>query len=179
MRRAVGTLLAAAALTLIGVVGWDFLKLDRKLPPLAAPDKRATSILVEKQERRLTLFREGQAIKPYHVALGTNPMGPKQREGDSRTPEGNYTIDGKNGRSRFHLALHVSYPSAEDRERAARQGLSAGSDIMIHGMQNGLGWLGHWHLVRDWTDGCIAVTNAEIEDIWDLVDVGTAIQIRP
>jgi murein L,D-transpeptidase YafK len=179
MRRTVVVLFSIVTLILVGLVGWDFLKLGSQPPPLVARDSRATSILVEKQERRLTLFRDQQTIKTYRVSLGGNPVGPKQREGDSRTPEGNYTIDSKNPRSRFHLALHVSYPDAADRDRATQNGVPAGSDIMIHGIRNGLGWLGGLHLFRDWTDGCVAVTDAEIEEIWALVDTGTSVRISP
>jgi murein L,D-transpeptidase YafK len=105
--------------------------------------------------------------------------GYKQREGDGRTPEGRYAIDFKNPRSRFHLALRISYPDASDRDSARRRGVPPGGDIMIHGLPNGLGWLGKYHLWRDWTDGCIAVTNGQIEEIWASVDVGTPVEIRP
>lgn len=179
MRRMVVAIAAVFALILMTLVAWDFFKPARQIPQLASADSRATSILMEKQARRLTLLQDGKIIKTYRAALGGNPTGPKQREGDSRTPEGNYTIDSKNSRSRFHLALHISYPDAEDRTRAAQRGESPGSDIMIHGLPNGLGWLGDLHLYRDWTDGCIAVTDAEIEEIWALVGTGTPIQIRP
>jgi murein L,D-transpeptidase YafK len=109
----------------------------------------------------------------YHVALCHAPIGR-----DGHTPEGRYVIDSKNPRSHSHLALHVSYPDASDRTRALRLGASAGGDIMIHGLHNGLGWLGSVHHVIDWTDGCIAVT-IQRSTIWSLVEVGTPIEIKP
>jgi len=167
------------AILLVALAAWDFAKLGRQIPPLAAQDDRATSILIEKQARRLTLLRNDAVVKTYDIALGGHPTGHKQQEGDRRTPEGTYAIDFKNQRSRFHLALRISYPSAADRERARSQGVAPGSDIMIHGVRNGLGWLGELHRHFDWTDGCAAVTNTEIEEIWARVDVGTPVTIRP
>jgi murein L,D-transpeptidase YafK len=179
MRRLLASFAAALALVLVVLIVWDRTRPARYTPELATAADRATSILMEKQARRLTLFRGDQAIKSYRVALGGNPLGTKEHEGDSRTPEGDYTIDSKNPRSHFHLALHISYPDAEDRAHAAAHDVSPGGDIMIHGLPNGLGWLGSLLLRRDWTDGCIAVTDAEIEEIWTLVDTGTPIRIEP
>lgn len=179
MRRVAVAMLALVVVGLGALTVWDFVKSGKRLPPLAAPGHRATLILVEKAAHRLTLFNDGHVIKTFRVALGHHPTGPKQREGDSRTPEGEYTIDSRNGRSHFHLALHISYPSAADRARAARQGVAPGSDIMIHGLPNGLGWLGGLHRSLDWTDGCVAVTNQEMEEIWALVGTGTPVKIEP
>jgi murein L,D-transpeptidase YafK len=179
MRRTFGAIAGAVVLAALALVGWDFIVPVRHVPQLASADDRATSIVVEKQSRLLTLFHDGNAIKSFRVSLGRDPIGAKEREGDSRTPEGNYVIDNKNQRSHFHLALHISYPDAEDRARAAQRDVPPGSDIMIHGLPNGLGWLGRLHLLRDWTDGCVAVTDLEIEQIWALVDTGTPVQIRP
>jgi murein L,D-transpeptidase YafK len=148
-------------------------------PPLLPEGKRATLVLVEKAERRLSLYRDNQLIETYTVALGGNPVGAKERQGDSRTPEGRYTIDLRNDASRFHLSLRISYPDDADRARAAAAGVSPGGDIFVHGLPNGYGWLEAAHRARDWTDGCIAVTNAEIEEIWSLVAIGTPIEIRP
>jgi murein L,D-transpeptidase YafK len=178
-RRVVLSLVVLIGAGLLSVVGWDFLQLGRRAPELAPADARATAIVVEKSARRLTLLRNGEVMKTYDVALGRAPTGHKQQEGDGRTPEGVYAIDFKNARSRFHLALRISYPNAQDRERAQRRGVSPGSDIMIHGLPNGLGWLAGLHLWRDWTDGCIAVTDRQIDEIWPLVDVGTTVEIRP
>lgn len=179
MLRRVVVVALCLATALGAYIAWDFIKLGRKPPAMAASEQRANLIRVDKQARQMTLLRDGQPIKSYQIALGGNPVGPKQREGDSRTPEGRYFIDSKNARSRFHLALHVSYPSAEDKARAAQDGVPPGSDIMIHGLPNGLSIVGRWHLKRDWTDGCVAVTNREMEEIWALVDTGTSVEINP
>jgi murein L,D-transpeptidase YafK len=136
-------------------------------------------IVVEKSARRLSLFQNSNQIKIYRVALGRNPLGAKQEEGDMKTPEGIYKIDGRNPQSSFHLALHISYPSDEDNKRAAARGVSAGFDIMIHGIQNGHGWIGAFHRWNDWTAGCIAVTDEEIEELWRVTPDGTTIEIRP
>jgi len=136
-------------------------------------------IMVEKSARRLSIFANGKKLKSYPVALGRNPVGPKEEEGDMKTPEGIYKIDDRNPRSSFHLALHVSYPSDEDKARAAERGVPAGSEIMIHGIRNGLGWIGAFHRMHDWTIGCIAVTDEEIEELWRVIPNGTPIEIRP
>ena len=178
-RRAVVWLGACVAAAAIAVVAWDFLKPGRVVPALAAPHERATTVVIEKSQRRISLERNGAILKSYEMSLGSSPIGHKQQEGDGRTPEGAYAIDFKHPRSRFHLALRISYPNGNDSAQASRRGMSAGSDIMIHGLRNGLGWLGALHLYRDWTDGCIAVTNTQIEEIWAMVDVGTRVEIRP
>jgi murein L,D-transpeptidase YafK len=171
--------IALAAGGALSIVAWDVLKPDRRPPQLAATDARATAIVVEKQARRLTLRRGDKILAIYQASLGSAPIGHKEREGDGRTPEGLYSIDFKHPRSRFHLALRISYPNGADRSSARRRGVAPGGDIMIHGLPNGLGWLGSFHLARDWTDGCIAVTNGQIEEIWALVDVGTPVEIKP
>ncbi len=140
---------------------------------------KADKILIEKNDRRLTLFSKGKVLKTYPIALGGNPSGPKERQGDNKTPEGNYTIDSRNRNSRFHLALHISYPNEKDKKRARELGVSPGGDIMIHGIKNGLSWVGEMHTEIDWTQGCIAVTDEEIEEIEKLVPNGTAVEIRP
>jgi murein L,D-transpeptidase YafK len=136
-------------------------------------------IVVEKSERKLSVFANGKKLKTYYVALGQNPIGAKQEEGDMKTPEGIYKIDSRNPQSYFHLALHVSYPSDEDKARAAARGVPAGFDIMIHGIQNGLGWIGAFHRMHDWTAGCIALTDEEIEELWRVTPDGTTVEIRP
>jgi murein L,D-transpeptidase YafK len=136
-------------------------------------------ILVEKSAKRLSIFRDGNQIKRYQIALGRNPVGAKQEEGDVKTPEGIYKIDSRNPRSSFHLALHISYPSDEDNQRAAARGVSAGFDIMVHGIQNGRGWIGAFHRWKNWTAGCIALTDEEIEELWRVTPDGTTIEIRP
>lgn len=139
----------------------------------------ADRIVVEKSARRLTLFQNGRVLKNYPVALGHAPIGAKQYEGDQRTPEGIYKIDFHKPDSDYHLALHISYPEQRDVDRAAVEGLSAGSDIMIHGLPNGRGWIGRFHRRKDWTAGCIAVANFEIEEIYRVVPDGTPIELRP
>jgi murein L,D-transpeptidase YafK len=152
-------------------------------PSLARPPSPDTALAdrieVFKAERRLVLLRDGQALKTYRVALGADPVGPKRQEGDHRTPEGRYTIDFHKPDSTFHLALHISYPNEEDRRRAARRGISPGGSIMIHGLPNGLAGFGRVHASRDWTDGCIAVTDGEIDEIARAVPDGTVIVIYP
>ena len=139
----------------------------------------ADRVLVEKAARRLTLLRTGTPLKTYRVALGRAPVGPKEQEGDQRTPEGIYLIDFHKEESDFHRALHVSYPAQRDIDQAGARGVPAGCDIIIHGIRNGLGWIGAFHRRTDWTAGCIAVTDVEIEEIWRAVPDGTAIEIRP
>jgi murein L,D-transpeptidase YafK len=145
------------------------------LPREAVADR----VVVEKAARRLTLFRNGRPLKTYSVALGRAPSGPKEYEGDQRTPEGIYTIDFHKPDSDYHLALHISYPDQHDIDRAAAQGLSAGSDIMIHGLPNGRGWIGRFHHRSDWTAGCIAVADFEIAEIYRSVPDGTPVELRP
>lgn len=142
-------------------------------------DAIADRVLVEKSARRLTLIRNGNALKTYRVALGRAPIGPKEYEGDQRTPQGIYSIDFHKPDSDYHLALHISYPEPRDIDRASAQGLSAGSDIMIHGLPNGRGWIGRFHRRSDWTAGCVAVADFEIEEIYRAVPDGTLIELRP
>jgi murein L,D-transpeptidase YafK len=158
----------------IGVLAAAYLNLH-PLPPDAVADR----VLVEKSARRLTLLRGKTGLKTYRVALGRAPIGAKEYEGDQRTPEGIYAIDFHKSDSDYHLALHISYPEQHDIDRAAAEGLSAGSDIMIHGLPNGRGWLGAFHRRSDWTAGCIAVTDFEIEEIFRAVADGTPVEIRP
>jgi tetratricopeptide (TPR) repeat protein len=136
-------------------------------------------ILIEKSARRLMLISQGEVLKTYKIALGGNPIGPKERQGDNKTPEGTYVIDARNRDSRFFLSLHISYPNERDKNRAKELGVSPGGDIMIHGIKNGLSWVGDAHSVVDWTKGCIAVTNEEIEEIAKLAPNGTIVEIRP
>jgi murein L,D-transpeptidase YafK len=145
----------------------------------AANIPQADKIIVVKSTRTMTLLSGEKILKTYKVALGTVPVGPKHIEGDHKTPEGSYIIDAKNPQSQFHLSLHISYPSAADRQRAAKLGARPGGAIMIHGLARPFAYLGPLHRQTDWTDGCIAVTNAEIEEIWKWVAVGTKVEIKP
>jgi murein L,D-transpeptidase YafK len=140
---------------------------------------RIDRIVVQKSKHRLVVFRDGKEIRTYQIALGGNPIGPKEREGDMKTPEGVYSIDFRNPHSDYHLALHVSYPQPGDVKRAEALGTSAGGDIMIHGLPNGRGWIGKLHRQKDWTAGCIALTDAEIDELWRITPDGTPIEIRP
>jgi murein L,D-transpeptidase YafK len=144
----------------------------------AAPGK-ADSVLILKKDHLLELLSNGQVIRAYKVALGQGGLAPKERQGDGRTPEGRYVIDNRNQASEYHLSLHISYPNADDRKRAARLGVAPGGDIMIHGLPNGKGYVGAAHRLFDWTLGCVAVTDEEIEEIWKLVPIGTPVEIRP
>jgi murein L,D-transpeptidase YafK len=147
-------------------------------PPLPA-HQRVDSILILKRDHVLELLTDGKVIRSYPVALGRGGLAPKEREGDERTPEGHYVIDSRNSTSRFYEALHISYPDAGDRERAAKLGVSPGGAIMIHGLPDGLGWLGAAHRLYDWTSGCVAVTDTQMDEIWRVVPVGTPVEIRP
>ncbi|MEZ5560349.1 MAG: L,D-transpeptidase family protein [Pseudomonadales bacterium] len=136
-------------------------------------------VIIDKTKRTLMLLNGSETVRSYRVALGGEPSGPKRREGDQRTPEGTYTIDARNPESDFFLSLRISYPNEQDQARARAAGYKPGGQIMIHGLPNGLGWMGSRYMGRDWTDGCIAVTNSEMLEIWRLVDVGTPVEIRP
>lgn len=139
---------------------------------------KANRIVVSKSGRLLSLYKDDKLLKTYRISLGRNPSGHKQQEGDKRTPEGIYHIDTRNEKSNFHRALHVSYPDPRDLAAAKSRGVSPGGDIMVHGIRNGLGWIGKLQRVMDWTAGCIAVTNPEIEEIWAAVPDGTPIEIK-
>lgn len=153
--------------------------LARPVLPQLPKDVQADRVLIEKSARRLTLYAAGQVLAVYPVSLGRGGAGPKTREGDRLTPEGVYKISGRNPQSAYHLSLRISYPDEADKKRAAAAGVNPGSDIMIHGIRNGLGWLGTLHRYADWTQGCIALTNPEIAQLWRAVPDGTVVDIRP
>ncbi len=137
------------------------------------------AVVVFKAERKLQLLQNSKVVREYRISLGGNPVGHKEREGDQKTPEGIYVLDYKKSNSSFFRAIHVSYPNDVDRAKAEAGGYSPGGLIMIHGQKNGFGWLG-WIAQRfDWTDGCIGLRNEEMSEVWDLVNVGTPIDIRP
>ena len=171
-------LITAAATVLLAAgaaLAWANLPDSPPLPAGAVADR----VVVDKGERTLTLVRGGRVLKTYRVSLGGQPVGHKRREGDERTPEGVYRLDYRKDDSSAHRALHISYPDSADQARARAAGEDPGGLIMIHGLWNGLGWLGRLHRLRDWTDGCVAVTNREMDEIWRAVPVGTPIEIRP
>jgi murein L,D-transpeptidase YafK len=140
--------------------------------------KKVDKIVVVKSAHTMTLYSANSPLKVYKVALGRGAGDAKEHRGDHETPEGNYLIDAKNAHSRFHLALHVSYPNAEDKARAKSLGQPAGGDIMIHAVEPKFAWLGGLQHDVDWTDGCIAVTDKEMDESWKVVPVGTPIEIR-
>ena len=152
---------------------------DSAAASLFDPRIRVDSIRVEKAAHRLSLFQRGRVTRSYLIALGQQPVGDKVRRGDMRTPEGRFTIEARNPQSKYHRALRISYPDAAHRERARKLGVSPGGDIMIHGLPPRQAWVGPAHRDFDWTEGCIALTNEEIEELWSAVPVGTPIHILP
>lgn len=136
-------------------------------------------LVVHKDERRLYLMSNDQVVRSYRISLGKTPEGHKLYEGDSRTPEGSYTIDFRNPYSDYYKSIRISYPNAKDRRLAESWGLRPGGNIMIHGLPNDVGDMAFAYQGLDWTDGCIAVTNEAMDEIWQLVDVGTPIRILP
>ncbi len=161
------------AFAILGLSLWHLLA-PRPLPPLEGTVDR---VLVDKSDRRLSLIQDGRVVRVYAVSLGFSPEGDKSREGDGRTPEGVFRIDRRNDRSRFHLSVGIDYPQPDDRARAAEGGYSPGGDIFIHGQPDGIE--GRTRLLHDWTDGCIAVTNANMDEIWRVVPLGTEVEIVP
>lgn len=148
-------------------------------PVQAAVRQQADKVLVLKSQRLMLLLKDGEILKSYRVALGRRPVGHKHHQGDGRTPEGTYVVDRRNGHSRYHRSLHISYPNAADVAYAGKHGTDPGKDIMIHGLPNGYEDLAEVHTSRNWTKGCIAVSNGEIDEIWRLVPDGTPIVIKP
>lgn len=148
---------------------------DKNLPPNTKIDK----LVVYKSKRELIAYSNGQAIKTYTIALGKQPVGDKQFQGDNKTPEGNYTINDKNPYSGYYKNLGVSYPNAADRREAAKFGNPVGGDIKIHGLPNKMPFIGRCHRLMDWTAGCMAVTNTEMEELYQAVQIGTPIEILP
>jgi murein L,D-transpeptidase YafK len=148
------------------------------MPPAPRARPMVDSIVVEKKAHRLSLFYAGRRVRQYQVALG-KPVGDKVSIGDRRTPEGRFWIDYRNPASQFYLALHISYPDSAHMVRALARGIAPGGDIMIHGLPNGKRSIGALHRSTDWTNGCVALTDEEIEEIFEAVDVGTPVEIRP
>lgn len=175
LRRVFGVVVVLAL-----IFGWSVG--DFAASPVYIPDlPEADSVLVDKTARRLYLIKEGVPYRSYKASFGANPRGHKEQEGDQRTPEGHYLLDWRNPESRFYKSIHVSYPNEEDRRRAAALGVDPGGLIMIHGMPNWnvSGWADWFFEGRNWTNGCIAVKNAEMDEIWQAVRPDTPIEIRP
>jgi len=143
------------------------------------PGTAVDRVVVYKHRRRLVLLSDGKELRSYKIALGGEPSGPKMRQGDHRTPEGLYVLDSRNANSHFYKAFHISYPSSKDIAAARKLGVSPGGDIMLHGLPKEYAFVGKAHTLHDWTDGCIAVSNDEMDEIWKLVRVGTPIDIKP
>lgn len=127
----------------------------------------------------MNLIKNGEVVKIYKIAMGANPRGHKQFEGDEKTPEGEYILDWKNEKSIAHLSLHISYPNESDKANAKAQNKLPGGMIMIHGIRNGLGFIGKLHRIFNWTNGCVAVTNFEIKEIYHATPVNCPITIHP
>src|SRR5262249_39609959 len=136
-------------------------------------------IVVYKSERKMVLLEQHKEVKSYRISLGEQPVGAKEKEGDHRTPEGSYVLDSRNDHSRFYKAYHISYPAPSDVPRAKKLGARPGGAVMLHGLGKEFAWMGKAHTTYDWTDGCIAVTNEEIDEIWQMVPTGTPIEIKP
>jgi murein L,D-transpeptidase YafK len=151
----------------------------RSIMPTTASFPVADRVLVRKSERRLYLMRDDEVLRAYRVALGLNPAGHKERSGDFRTPEGRYLLTRRNSRSDFFLSIQVSYPSQQDAARARRNGWDPGGSIMIHGLPNDPRHPPEYYATRDWTDGCIAVTNADMVEIWMMTGDNIPIEIEP
>jgi murein L,D-transpeptidase YafK len=157
-----------------GVSAWNLWP-DTPLPP----GTKADLVVVHKAARRLELYRGNELLKAYQVSLGRHPIGSKTQQGDGRTPQGDYRLDYRNPTSSFHKSLHISYPERADIASAQSRNVDPGGLVMVHGMRNGFGWIGRLHRAIDWTDGCVAVTNNEIDEIWDVVPDGTKILLDP
>ncbi|MEI7669787.1 MAG: L,D-transpeptidase family protein [Pseudomonadota bacterium] len=151
------------------------------IPATSNAEEIATKIVVYKSEHKMELLdKNKKLLKTYKISLGGNPKGAKTQQGDQKTPEGIYSISGRNENSHFYKSLRISYPNEYDIEQARERGVSPGGDVMIHGLPKGIGWVGSMHRLYDtWTAGCIAVTNDEIDEIWKLVTSGTIIAIKP
>ncbi|MGO1463666.1 MAG: L,D-transpeptidase family protein [Oleiphilaceae bacterium] len=157
-------------------------KADTRMPVIEhSPGESlvVSKVLVSKKKRRLDLMNGEEIVRSYRISLGDNPEGHKLYEGDERTPEGEYTLDWRNSGSSFYKSIHISYPSAKDREMAESWGLNPGGSIMIHGLPNGEEDMAFAYTGLDWTNGCIAVNNQEMDEIWQLVNDGTPIRITP
>lgn len=150
-----------------------------RIPAIKSNSAKIDSILIKKADRQMFLLKDGNIIHQYKIALGNNPVGPKRCEGDGKTPEGNYIINSVNPYSSYHLSLRLNYPNQEDKLQAMELGCPPGGDIMIHGQPNRVPFFGKFQSLIDWTQGCIAVDNSEIREIWQLVGLRTPVTIEP
>ncbi len=139
---------------------------------------KADKVIVDKKQSKLFLIKNEEIIKEYHVVFGGNSKGHKKQEGDERTPEGNYILDYKKADSSFYKAIHISYPNEEDKINAKQSGVNPGGLIMIHGQKNYFGFLSYITQMFNWTNGCIAVNNSDMDEIWDAIEKNTPIEIQ-
>lgn len=166
--RPLRTILACLALAVLPIV------------PVAASDfPKADFVVVEKGSRKLHLLRDGEVLRTFRIALGIVPVGDKQEEGDFRTPEGRYVLDMRNPNSEYFLSIRVSYPNSEDIREARARGVDPGGAIMIHGQPNNPTRSETYYRTQDWTNGCVAVSNSDMIDIWLMTGENTPIEIRP
>jgi murein L,D-transpeptidase YafK len=178
MRRLFRLLAYLALIAVLGLVTASlFIPPERVTLPPPPLTGQIDRIVVEKAARRMQLIQDGKAVRTYTVALGFAPTGDKLRQGDGRTPEGEFTINRRNDQSAFHLSIGIDYPQEDDLVRARAGGYSPGGDIFIHGQPNAIG--DGFRLRGDWTNGCIAVTNREMREIWAVTPIGTTVEIRP
>ncbi len=150
----------------------------KKTVKLVTANKHADRVVIEKSKRTLTAYSGKNVIASYRVALGREPLGPKTCKGDYRTPEGHYKVIGRNPLSNYYRSLTLNYPNAEDIANARKIGCNPGGNIVIHGLENGYDWVGRTHCSVDWTSGCVAVTNQEMDRLWQIIPVGTPVEIR-
>lgn len=148
------------------------------VPCLTYAIEKADFVLVDKTDARLYLLKQGKVIKAYPVSFGRNPVGHKEKQGDGRTPEGEYRLDFKKSDSAFYKAIRISYPNQDDLKRARKKQVDPGGQIMIHGEKIGREWLTPMLKGVNWTNGCIAVTNSEMDEIWEAIEIGTGIKIQ-
>ncbi len=173
LARLFSLLLLIAALVMVALILW----VQRAPAPSGTLDGRISRIVVEKAARRMVVYDGATALRTYAIALGSDSLGDKVRQGDGRTPEGVFRIDRKNDRSAFTLSLGLDYPQPDDRSRATAGGYDPGGDIMIHGQPNSLG---DWAMLKgDWTAGCIALPNEAIREVFAAAEVGTVVEVRP
>ena len=178
MKRLARVFSALVMLALLGLgVAWFYLAPVPQRPAILPISGTVDRIVVEKSARVMRLVQDGQTVREYRIALGFSPLGDKARQGDGRTPEGVFRINRRNDRSAYHLSLGLDYPQPEDRARAKAGGFDPGGDIMIHGQPNSMP--DAMVLKGDWTAGCIAVSNAEIREIWAVTDAATLVEVRP
>jgi murein L,D-transpeptidase YafK len=165
----------AVAVLVFALVSEDVFAKRRKA---LGPHARADLVVIEKSAHRLTLYAHGRVLRTYVVSLGTGGMAPKSKAGDDLTPEGRYEIDRHDAQGDFYRALRISYPSAMDRKVAHARGVAPGGGIAIEGIRNHLGWLGGWQRAVDWTNGSVALTDGEMDELWRTVPNGTPVEIR-